>query len=344
MLTIYSEAQTLHAGGRELSDGELVPCYECPERAALVRAAVASGGIGEIVEPEPFGRDPLLRVHDPRFVDFLETAWDEWQAAGRGGDALPFSWAGRGMRGIEPEHIDGRLGHFAFDVSTPVVAGTWTAASAAADVALTGAKRLAGGEQRVFSLCRPPGHHAGYDFYGGYCFLNNAAIAAQYLVDGGAARVAILDVDYHHGNGTQAIFYDRADVLFASIHADPRQEYPYFLGYADETGAGAGEGFNANFPLPWQSPARDWFAALDAALGRVRQFAPEALVVSLGVDTFAADPISQFRLETADYLEVGARIAATELPLLLVLEGGYATNDLGANVVNVLRGASREHD
>jgi acetoin utilization deacetylase AcuC-like enzyme len=344
MLTIYSESQTLHRGRHEICDGKLVPCFESPERATLVLDALRHARLGEVLAPEAFGLAPLTRVHDHRYVEFLRTAWELWTAEGRTYDALPYTWAVRGMRPIEPEHIDGKLALYSFDAATPITAGTWEAASAAADVALTGALRLLEGEAAVFSLCRPPGHHAAVDYYGGYCFLNNAAIAAQYLIDNGAAGVAILDIDYHHGNGTQSIFYARSDVLFVSVHGDPAQEYPFFLGHGDESGEGEGRGFTANFPLRWQCEPAAWFAALDAGLCLIRDFAPSYLVVSLGVDTFIDDPISQFRLRTEDYPDVGARIAALGLPTLFVLEGGYAIDDLGRNVVNVLSGAARLAD
>jgi len=342
MLTIYSDDHQLHHGNAELADGELKPCYECPERANLVLDAVSKAELGDVITPDNFGLDPVRAVHSSNYVDFLEQAWDLWTAEGRSCDALPLNWAVRGMRQIEPEHIDGRLSYFSFDAGTPVTAGTWAAATAAANVALTGAEKLRGGETCAFALCRPPGHHAAADYFGGYCFLNNAAIATQYLLDRSATRVAILDVDYHHGNGTQSIFYDRSDVLFTSIHGDPLQEYPYFLGHADETGSGAGKGYNANFPLRWQSSAGQWFDAFEAALKLIGDFAPEIVVVSLGVDTYIDDPISKFRLETRDYLSVGTRIARLGLPVLFVLEGGYAVADIGKNVANVLIGASSD--
>ncbi|MCH8278844.1 MAG: histone deacetylase family protein [Proteobacteria bacterium] len=338
MLTIYSDDHRLHSGQFELNDGELQPCFERPERADLVLEGIEKAAIGDIITPDDFGLDPIRRVHDARFVDFLQKAWGLWAAEGRDCDALPLVWAVRGMRQIEPQHIDGKLSYFSFDAGTPITAGTWRAITAAANVALTGAAKLRGGERRVFSLCRPPGHHAASDYYGGYCFLNNAAIAAQYLLDQGAKRVAILDVDYHHGNGTQSIFYDRDDVLFVSIHGDPDQEYPYFLGRADECGTGAGEGCNANFPLRWQSSAASWFTALDKGRQLIAEYSPDYVVVSLGVDTYEGDPISQFRLTKDDFLTVGRRIASLGLPTLFVLEGGYAIADIGTNVSNVLIG------
>ena len=221
---------------------------------------------------------------------------------------------------------------------TSISHGTWEAARAAADVALTGASQIKEGARAAFALCRPPGHHAARDLYGGYCFLNNAAIAAQYLRDAGAARVAILDVDFHHGNGTQDIFYDRPDVLYISLHGDPAEAFPYFSGFADETGTGAGAGFTLNLPLPPGTKFGAWQDALRAALLRIENFRADALVVSLGVDTFAEDPISFFRLQSADFSTYGRMIGASALPTLFVLEGGYAVGEIGVNVVNVLTG------
>jgi acetoin utilization deacetylase AcuC-like enzyme len=247
------------------------------------------------------------------------------------------------MRQVEPITIDGQLSYFSFDAGTPITEGTWVAASASARVALTAARLVLGGERAAFALCRPPGHHATGDSFGGYCFINNRAVAAQAMRDGGAGRVAVLDVDYHAGNGTQTIFYERADVLTCSIHADPRQEYPFFLGHADETGGGAGVGANRNWPLPWGTGWDSWASALDDALATVRAFGPDALVVPLGVDTYRDDPISQFELDTPDYVRIGSAIGSLGLPTVVALEGGYATEAIGANVVNVLTGLDEAH-
>jgi acetoin utilization deacetylase AcuC-like enzyme len=336
--TVYSEKHRLHHAKFELIDGKMKPAVEMPSRAETVLQRVEAVGLGPVMAPTAHGRDPILKIHAANYVDFLERAWDLWIETGRGYDALPLSWPVQGLRRVEPDHIDGKLGYYSFDAGTPITAGTWQAATAAVDVALTGADLVQGDERAAFALCRPPGHHAAADFFGGYCFLNNAAIAAQSFIDAGAKRVAILDVDYHHGNGTQAIFYDRADVFFTSIHGDPRQEYPFFLGYAEETGAGAGEGCNANYPLPWGSDFAAWGAALEDACKKVAAFAPQALVISLGVDTFEKDPISHFTLKSEDYLKIGAAIAALDLPTLFVMEGGYAVAEIGVNAVNVLTG------
>jgi acetoin utilization deacetylase AcuC-like enzyme len=224
------------------------------------------------------------------------------------------------------------------DNGTPLTSGTWTAAKTGADCAVNAAHALRLGERATFALTRPPGHHAGADFFGGYCFLNNAALAAQHLLDDGARRVAILDLDYHHGNGTQSIFYARNDVLFVSLHADPRQEYPFYLGHADETGIDAGLGYNVNLPLPAGCPTTQWFTTLETACLRINMYAPDALVVSLGVDTYVGDPLSRFALQSGDYLRLGERLAYLNLPTAFILEGGYAVKELGINVVNVLEG------
>ena len=203
---------------------------------------------------------------------------------------------------------------------------------------MSAAKAVAAGAGSAFALTRPPGHHAGADFFGGYCFLNNAALAAQQLRDQGLERVAVLDIDYHHGNGTQAIFYDRPDVYFTSIHGDPHTEYPFYLGYADELGVGAGLGFNRNLPLARGADFGVWRAALAQALQAIQAFGAQALVVSLGLDTFDGDPVAGFKLQSADYLQVGSDLARANLPTVFVFEGGYAVAEVGVNAVNVLQG------
>ncbi len=338
MITVFSKDHLLRHARTELHGGQLVPPHECPERAQIVLERVRSVALGEIVAPRRFGLDPVRRVHDAEFVEFLGTAWAEWVAEGNRGEAIPDCWPARRMAQRRPHGITGRLGYYAMAGETSISAGSWEAAQAAADVALTGASLVSRGARSAFALCRPPGHHAARDLYGGYCFLNNAAIAAQYLRDQGAARVAVLDVDFHHGNGTQDIFYDRADVLYVSLHGDPADAFPYFSGYTDETGAGEGRGFNFNLPLPRGTQFAPWREALVAALDRIRDFGADALIVSLGVDTFAQDPISFFKLQSADFSTYGSLIGAAGLPTLFVFEGGYAVAEVGINTVNVLTG------
>ena len=338
MITVFSSDHLLRSPRTELYGGELVRPHESPQRAQIVLERIQSQRIGQVIAPASFGAAPLLRVHDHEYIEFLKQAWNDWVAAGNRGEAIPDCWPARRMMQRRPNSITGKLGYYAMAGETSISGGTWEAARAAADVALTGASQIEAGANAAFALCRPPGHHAARDLYGGYCFLNNAAIAAQYLRDTGAARVAILDVDFHHGNGTQDIFYDRADVLYISLHGDPAEAFPYFSGFADETGAGAGAGFTLNLPLPPGTEFGAWQDALRAALLRIEDFRADALVVSLGVDTFAEDPISFFRLQSADFSTYGRMIGACGLPTLFVLEGGYAVGEIGVNVANVLTG------
>jgi acetoin utilization deacetylase AcuC-like enzyme len=338
MKTIYSEQHRLRDAKTELYGGQLVAPFERPSRADTVIKAINQSNLGDILEAESFAMDPVRAVHSDNFIAFLETAWQEWQDAGFTGEAIACSWPARRMQSRVPDFIDGKLGYYALAAETSITEGTWAAALASKDVALTGAQALHRGERGVFSLCRPPGHHAASDMFGGYCFLNNAAIAAQYLRDQGAQRAAILDIDFHHGNGTQDIFYDRDDVLFCSLHGEPQHAFPYFLGYADETGSGQGWGYNLNYPMPRDTSFIQWQESLTAALAKIDAFAPEYLILSLGVDTFENDPISFFKLTTADYFTTGAMIAELQIPTLFVMEGGYDIDEVGINVVEVLKG------
>ncbi|WP_390348399.1 histone deacetylase family protein [Variovorax boronicumulans] len=342
MLTIYNDQHALHQGQVEMFRGEPVPCFEVPARVDHVRHELERRGLGPLQAPDAFDDALLAKVHAPRYLDFIAHAWDEWvalDAANATRDALPSYWPTRGMRtDVLPQSFPARLGLFSFDAGTPLMAGSWAAARHGAACAWTAAQRVLGGERSAFALTRPPGHHAGADFFGGYCFVNNAAVAAQALRDAGVERVAVLDVDYHHGNGTQAIFYERSDVHFVSLHGDPLTDYPYYLGHADERGAGAGEGFNHNLPLPRGTDFTAWRAALKTALDGIAKVKAGALVVSLGVDTFEGDPISGFKLKSDDYLRMGEDLARAGLPTVFVFEGGYAVAEVGVNAVNVLEG------
>ncbi|MCB8879705.1 histone deacetylase family protein [Acidisoma cellulosilytica] len=336
---IFSPDHALHQSPGELNSGEFVPAFEKPERAEIILSRAKAVDLGPVIAPDPFPAEHLTRIHDPRMLDLLRTGAAEWAAQGRQGGAFPFTFFTRGFRADRvPQTLEGRLAWFCFDAGTPLTATSWQAIESSAHVALTGAAAIAQGKRSIFSLCRPPGHHAGSDHYGGYCFINNVAVAAQYLLDQGAKRVAILDVDYHHGNGTQQIFYQRNDVLLVNIHATPDQEYPYLLGFADEPGAGAGEGFNLNLPLPWGTDWAGWSAALEAGCQRVAEYAPDVLLISLGVDTYIKDPISQFKLDHAHFTLMGERIAKLGLPTQFIMEGGYAVAEIGVNAVNVLTG------
>lgn len=337
MKTVFSPVQLSHDPQFEISDGELQPAVEIPSRAEFVLKKIEERGLGPVLPPEEFGNAPLGRVHTADYLDFMDGFWAKWTAAGRSKEAFPFVWPTRDLRTDAPlNNIDGLLGRYSFDAGTPVGENTFKAAKESANTALTAARLVRQGEQAAFGLCRPPGHHAGADYYGGYSFLNNAAIAAQWLRDQGAGKVAILDVDYHHGNGTQALFYDRADVLFLSLHADPKDEYPYFLGHSDERGTGEGTGFNRNWPLPLGTAWDAYSEALSEAGNELAAFAPDYLVVSLGMDCYENDPISGFTFTSEDFCKLGTQLAGFNLPTVFLMEGGYAVDALGDNCVNVL--------
>lgn len=338
MLVVCPPQHARHAPPHEFWQGRLAPYAETPARAEIILRALAAAGIGAPVAPDDWGLAPVLAVHAADYVDHLRTLYARWIAAGGAPEAaFPSTFPRPGLDRVSQAPL-ALPGLYCFDMSAPVTEGTYAAALEAAHCAVTAAARLLAGARAAYALCRPPGHHAGPDLMGGYCYFNNAAIAAHYLTQRGAPRVAILDVDVHAGNGTQAVFYERADVLFASIHGSPDWEYPYFSGYADERGAGPGLGFTLNFPLEQGVDDTRYLAVLDAALAHIHAFAPHAVVLSAGFDTFHADPLGRFRLTTPVYHEIGARVAALGAPVLAVQEGGYAVDALGENVVSLLRG------
>ena len=336
MKRYFSDFQTLHAPLRELNNGEWMDFAESPARVASMLDA-----IGPVETPADHGMAPILAVHDKDYVEFLESAHDDWLKAGREGDAIGYAFPVVHRRKLDLSRIDGRLGAYGFDAATPIASGTWKAAYWGAQTALSAFDEVAGGDAMAFALCRPPGHHSGRDYFGGYCFLNNAAIIAQGATKRGLGPVAILDVDYHHGNGTQDIFYERGDVFFASIHADPAMDYPYFWGHADEVGAGEGEGATFNQPLPRGTTWEGYAPALDRALDRIARFGAKFLVISFGADTFEAEPISHLKLTTQDMGRIGERIATLELPSVTVMEGGYNIEALGRNVDAFISGLGR---
>jgi acetoin utilization deacetylase AcuC-like enzyme len=328
----WDERQRAHAPAGEFFNGAMNPPAEHPGRVDAILDA-----IGPTQSPDDLGIEPLLRVHARDYLEFLQSAHGEWRAAGRDGDAFPYTFPVVGRRPLGFGRIDAKLGRFGFDTSSPIAEGTWQSAYWSAQTALC-ALGAALQDGRAFALCRPPGHHSGADYFGGYCYLNNAAIAAEAALVAGCSCVAILDVDYHHGNGTQDIFYTRRDVPFASIHADPSTDYPFFWGHPDEAGEGDGAGATLNLPLDRGTRWSDYQRALDRALGFLKDFSPDLLIVSFGADTWDGDPISHFRLETKDYSLLARRIAATGVPTLIVMEGGYAVEALGANVAEFLSG------
>ncbi|WP_338241234.1 histone deacetylase family protein [Aurantiacibacter hainanensis] len=333
MHVVFDPRQIEHAPDRELHNGEWAAYAEVPARAEAIAALL------DCHPARDFGMAPIEAVHAPDYLQFLQDAWADWQQTGRGGDAIPYTFPVRRRRALSLDRIDARLGRYAFDAATPISENTWKSAYWSAQTALTAVEDLLSGEQSTaFALCRPPGHHSGHDYMGGYCYLNSAAIAAKHAHSSGLSRVAVLDVDYHHGNGTQDIFYESADVFFASIHADPATDYPFYWGHADERGAGEGQGTTLNVPLPRGTQWNVYREALAGVVEKLIDWQPELLVVSFGADTFAGDPISHFKLRTEDYREMAQLISTIEVPTLVVMEGGYAIADLGANTASFLAG------
>jgi acetoin utilization deacetylase AcuC-like enzyme len=339
MRIIHSEDHRLHFPQAELSGGQFVTPFERPSRVEYVLSRLRERRLTEISAPDAVDMAPVRALLDPGYLAFLETAWADWKAEGMAGEIIAANVPARGMHLDRiPTNIDGKVGYYCHASETAMTAGTWKAALASVSCAQTAQRIVAAGADAAFALCRPPGHHATADQYGGYCFINNAAVVAQMFRDSGAARVAILDIDFHHGNGTQNLFYGRADVMFASLHGAPQEAYPYYLGYADETGAGEGEGLNLNYPMTAGTGYGAWSGALDDAITKIKDWGAEALVVSLGVDAFKDDPISFFKLESDDFTDAGRRIGRMKLPTVFCMEGGYAIEAVGINTVNVLEG------
>lgn len=340
MKILYSEEHRNHYPPFEVFDGGIrVPYYENPDRMDQIVSALKKTDWAKFCEPDDFGLDPILAVHDRAYLNFLASCWDEWldsdpeiAAAPELHAFLPATFALR--RTARPTaSIRGRGGYYLMDLSACIVAGTYNAALASANIALSAAS-IINGERSAFALCRPPGHHAGRDYAAGYCFINNAAVAANWLSTKG--KVAILDIDYHGGNGTQDIFYERNDVLTISLHGDPDFEYPHYIGFADETGTGAGLGFHRNFPLPKDTGDEGYLLTLEEALTIIRKFAPDFLILSFGADTFDGDPLGTFHVTRKGFSEIGKRIAGLNLPTAVIMEGGYANEALGENTVTLL--------
>jgi acetoin utilization deacetylase AcuC-like enzyme len=343
---VWSEACLRHEPGGEVWLGVREPGTEVPERAEAILAALRAAGAA-VVPAVPHGDEVLLAVHEEALVDHLRTIWADWEAGGYvaefGRDrVVPYVFPTRGLlAGLplrSPAAVHGRVGRFCYDTMTLVGPGSWAAIRAAADVALTAAGLVAAGAPAAYALCRPPGHHAGPSAYGGSCYLNNSAVAAEALRRAGAERVAIIDIDAHHGNGTQAIFYDRADVYYGSVHVDPGAGwFPHYVGYPDELGRGAGAGANRNLPLAPGTGDAGWLAAVDALCADVTRRGADALVVSLGVDAAVTDPESPLRVTSAGYRAAGERLGRLG-PVAAIQEGGYDLASLGELTVAALTG------
>ncbi|GAA0396975.1 acetylpolyamine amidohydrolase [Acrocarpospora corrugata] len=346
---IWSPETLAHMPGAEIWIGVRTPGTEVAERVTVIRDTLAADGI-PIVEAVAHDDKALLAVHRPEFVAHLREIWQKWDDGGYHPDygadrVVPYVFPTEAMLAGMPAHdpvaTHARAGLYCYDTMTLVGPGTWPAARAAVDAALTAADLVAAGERVAYALCRPPGHHATPAGYGGSCYLNNAAIAAQALRDHGYAKVAIIDIDAHHGNGTQAIFWNRPDVFYGSAHIDPAAGwFPHYFGFADETGTGPARGTTLNIPLAPESADPTWLAALTRLRDATESFAPEALVVSLGVDAAADDPESPLRITPSGYHQTGTILASLNLPTVAIQEGGYHLPSLGTLVTETLHGLS----
>lgn len=328
--------QALHDPQMFMANGTRLPNPEQPARIGVLQAgAEAAGAVFEV--PRDFGMGPLAAVHTAEYLAFLQTIHPRWKRIeGAADEVIPNIHPDRRSANY-PKSAVGQAGYHQADTACPIAAGTWEAAYWSAQSALSAAEVVAGGERAAYALCRPPGHHAFADLAGGFCFLNNSGIAAEWL-RGRGLRVAVLDVDVHHGNGTQGMFYHRRDVLTVSLHADPDRFYPFFWGAAQERGVAEGMGFNLNLPLPRGTDDAGYMAALDVALARIRAFGADVVVVALGLDAHEADPFQGFRVTTGGFTRIAAAIAGLGLPLLVVQEGGYLQPALGANLTAFLQG------
>lgn len=334
---LAAERQKLHYPRHYLVNGIQEENPEMPERVERLLKGAKDAGC-EIVEPVSYGQGPIAAVHTPEYLQFLEHIHTRWKRMQGAADAVTPNIHPSGRDGVYPASAVAQAGWHMADASCPIADGTWESSCWSAWSAVHAAELVLAGEGAAYALCRPPGHHAFADMAGGFCYLNNTAIAAERL-GRKHGRVAILDVDLHHGNGTQSIFYTRDDVLTVSLHADPVRFYPFFWGHADERGHGRGLGYNLNLPLPRGSRDDAYLTALDTALARIRAFAPDALVIALGLDAFEGDPFGGLAISTEGYGRIGGAVAAAlKLPTVIVQEGGYLCDELGANLTAFLTG------
>ncbi|MCB0182897.1 MAG: histone deacetylase family protein [Caldilineaceae bacterium] len=344
MKVFFTKRHQEHRPRHEFTGGALIPAFDSPERADLIAEALQQAGGFQLTEPKDHGSEPILAVHDKDYVAFLQTAMDVWKTAGMIGSPMASNVAGR-PKGVEPESIEGRVGYFANACDTTIDRGTWQAAYASAQVAVSAAQYVGSGKANTaFALCRPPGHHCEADRFGGYCYLNNAAIAAQSLRDMGLSRVGILDLDFHHGNGTQEIFWARNDVWYGSVHGDPRHCYPFFAGHADERGGGEGVGSTLNLPLPPGSNNDAWLSAVAQLIWSLGDFEAEAVVVSLGVDPHHDDPQSFFDVTERGFGRAANFLRDAGIPSVVVMEGGYCADALAPSVLAFLDGLAPRSD
>lgn len=341
MKAFFDDRQWRHDPKHFMANGAILPNPEQPERINRLRAGAEAAGC-RFETPGDHGLGPIAAIHTAEYLAFLETIYPRWQRIDGAGEEVIPNIHPASRRDGYPKSALGQAGYHQTDTACPIASGTWEAAYWAAQSAISGADCLLDGATSCYVLSRPPGHHAFADLAGGFCFLNNSAIAAERLRAAGC-RPAILDVDVHHGNGTQGIFYRRADVLTVSIHADPVRFYPFFWGHAQERGEGAGLGYNLNLPLARGTGDDDFLATLDTGLRRIHSFGADTLVVALGLDASIDDPFKGLAITSEGFARIGAAIAGLGLPTLFVQEGGYLCDALAANLTQTLSGFSEIH-
>lgn len=336
MKAVFDPRQQQHDPQFFLVKGQLLQSTEQPERATRLLAGLDRCGI-EVLPAAEFDTTPIEAVHTARYLQFLQSAHQQWQALPGSSAEVIANVRPAQPHASYPQSIVGRAGWHMADTACPLGQHTWAAARQSANTALTATRLVLDGEQHSYALCRPPGHHAYADMAGGFCFINNIAVAAQHALSR-HPKVAILDVDVHHGNGTQGIFYQRPDVFTVSIHADPANFYPFFWGHETETGSGHGEGYNLNLPLPHLSDDTVFLQTLNTALDAIGQFKPGILLVALGLDASEADPLRGLSVTTSGFERIGRRIAQAGWPTVWVQEGGYLSPILSDNLAAVLTG------
>ena len=347
MQAFYSPDQALHSPNQFMRLGKLVPAPDLPSRAQTLESALQKVGL-HVTEPADQGTAPLQAVHAPHYLEYLEHAWPRWQAltdsgANTGPEVManlsPYSGVPAGQRrpACPSPALIPQTGYYLGDLSCPLGPQSWRSILRSAHSAVAAADAVIAGMDKAYALCRPSGHHAHWDRASGFCYVNNNACAAQRLA-AHFGRIAVLDVDAHHGDGTQNIFYARSDVLTVSVHAETSSYFPFYTGYANETGMGAGEGFNLNLPLAHGSGNPEFLDAVEHGLDAVRRFKPAALVLALGFDTYKDDPISVLKVDFDAYREIGRRVRGLSLPLVVVQEGGYLVEAIGPGLEAFLEG------
>ncbi len=335
MKSFYHPNVKLHHPQTYLSRGQMRKPQEIPDRVDGILSGLSKMNLS-IIEPKDYGRAPLLAVHAPEYLEFLENAHRRWKE-------VPQDWGEEVMSNVYIRHPNSLRGilaeaaRYLADGSCPVGRYTWTSSYWAAQSAVAAAEAILAGDRKSYALCRPPGHHARRDAAGGFCYINNAAVAAQHLRQR-FGKVVVLDTDMHHGQGIQEIFYNRDDVMYVSVHGDPTNFYPVVAGFDDEQGEAAGEGFNLNLPMPHGSTEQVFFEKVQVAIEKILKFEPDAIVLALGFDVYKDDPQAQVAVTTEGFGRLGKIIAALGLPTVVVQEGGYHLGAMADNTQSFFTG------